>query len=115
VFIILLFTLDSRLKKDFGVTKIKDLYQVQETLKKLCEFSVVWADRADLGSQKLFSKLTSISPQKTHDNFQIDIQKFTQIRKSWAPSFLNQKGTLVLVNDKKKLMDLNHKTYFLNQ
>ena len=28
----------------------KDLYQVQETLKKLCEFSSVWADRADLGS-----------------------------------------------------------------
>ena len=28
----------------------KDLYQVQEILKKLCEFSTVWADRADLGS-----------------------------------------------------------------
>ena len=28
----------------------KDLYQVQETLKKLCEFSTVWADQADLGS-----------------------------------------------------------------
>ena len=51
----------------------------------------VWADRAILGSQKLFSKLTSIFPRKTHDNFQIDIQKITQIRKSWAPSFSNQK------------------------
>ena len=30
----------------------KDLYQVQETLKKLCEFSTVWADRADFGSTK---------------------------------------------------------------
>ena len=30
----------------------KDLYQVQETLKKLCGFSTVWADRADLGSTK---------------------------------------------------------------
>jgi hypothetical protein len=31
---------------------IKDLYQVYETLKKLCEFSTVWANRADLGSTK---------------------------------------------------------------
>ena len=53
--------------------------------KKLCEFSIVWADRTDLGSQKLFSKLTTISPSKTYDNFQINIQKITQIRKSWAP------------------------------
>ena len=30
----------------------KDLYQVQETLKKLCGFSTVWADRADLGRTK---------------------------------------------------------------
>ena len=30
----------------------KDLYQVQETLKKLCEFSTVWEDWADLGSTK---------------------------------------------------------------
>ena len=45
---------------------IKDLYQVQKTLKKLCEFSTVWADLADLGSQKLFSKLTLIFPRKTH-------------------------------------------------
>ena len=30
----------------------KDLYQVQRTLKKLCGFSTVWADRADLGSTK---------------------------------------------------------------
>ena len=60
----------------------KDLYQVQETLKELCEFSTVWADRAGLGSQKSFSKLTSILPRKTHDYFQIDIQKITQIVES---------------------------------
>ena len=46
---------------------------------------------AKLGSQKLFFKLTSIFPQKIHDNFQLEIQKITQIRKSWAPSFSNQK------------------------
>ena len=71
----------------------KDLYQVHETLKKLCEFSTV---RADLGSQKLFSKLTAISPQKTHDNLQIDIQKIIQIRKSWAPLFSNQERNVDL-------------------
>ena len=48
---------------------------------KLCEFSTVWADRDGLGSQKSFSKLTSILPRKTYDNFLIDIQKITQIRK----------------------------------
>ena len=69
----------------------KDLYQVQETLKKLCEFSTVLADQADLACQKLFSKLTTISPRKTCDNFQIDTQKITQIRKKWTPSFSNQK------------------------
>ena len=30
--------------------RTKDLYQVQEALKLLCEFSTVWADQADLGS-----------------------------------------------------------------
>jgi hypothetical protein len=45
-------------------------------------------------SQKLFSKLTSISPRKTQDNFQINIQKSTQIRKSWVPSFSNQKRSI---------------------
>ena len=30
-------------------------------------------------------------PRKIHDNFQIDIQKISQIRKSWAPSFSNHK------------------------
>jgi hypothetical protein len=32
--------------------------------------------------QNLFSKLTTIFPRKTQDNFQIIIQKITQIRKS---------------------------------
>ena len=59
--------------------QIEDLYQVQETLKKLCEFSIVWADWADLGSHKLFSKLSSIFPRKTDDKFQIIIQKIIQI------------------------------------
>ena len=58
----------------------KVLYQVFETLKKLCEFSSVWADRADLGSRKLFFILATISQRKTYDNFQISIQKITQIR-----------------------------------
>ena len=44
---------------------------------KPCEFLNVWVDRADLGSQKSFSKLATIFPRKTHDNFQIDIQKIT--------------------------------------
>ena len=50
-------------------------------------------------SQKVFSKLTIISPRKTQDNSKINIQKFTQIRKSWAPLFSNQKGILILHND----------------
>ena len=62
---------------------------------KPCEFLNVWVDRADLGSQKSFSKLATIFPRKTHDNFQIDIQKITQIRKS----FQTKKGMLRLVND----------------
>jgi hypothetical protein len=94
---------------------IKDLYQVLETLKKLCEFSTVWADRADLGSQKLFSKLTSIFPRKTHDNFQFNIQKITQVRKRWSPLFLNHKRNVGSSQWLNKVMDLNHKTYFLDQ
>ena len=31
----------------------QDLYQVEETLKKLFEFSTVWADRAVLGNNKI--------------------------------------------------------------
>ena len=47
--------------------KIKDLYQVQETLKKLCEFSTVWADlavQADLGSTKTVLQTDSNFPSK---------------------------------------------------
>ena len=51
-------------------------------------------------SQKSFTKLTTILPRKTQDNFKNDIQKSTLTRKSWAPLFLNQKKTmLVFVND----------------
>ena len=57
----------------------------------LCQFSTVRADRAGMGNQKSFSKLTSILPRKTYDNFQIDIQKSTQIKKSLANLFSKQK------------------------
>ena len=40
-------------------------------------------------SQKSFSKLTTIAPRKTQDNFEINIQKTTLIKKSWAPLFSN--------------------------
>jgi hypothetical protein len=45
-------------------------------------------------SQKLFFKLTTISPRKTQDSFKIDTQKLTQIRKSWTPSFSNPKRNI---------------------
>ena len=65
-------------------------------------------------SQKSFSKLTTISPRKTQDKFEINIQKTTLIRKSSALLFSNQKN--ILVSDyKKNLMDLNYKTLTLNQ
>ena len=65
-------------------------------------------------SQKSFSKLTTISPRKTQDNFEINIQKTTLIKKSWAPLFSNQKKILVSDNNEKKLLDLNYKTLTLN-
>ena len=51
-------------------------------------------------SQKSFSKLTTIAPRKTQDNFEINIQKTTLIRKSSALLFSNQKK--ILVSDYKK-------------
>ena len=45
----------------------KDLYQVQETLKKLCEFSTILADlaeRADLGSTESVPQTDSNFPNK---------------------------------------------------
>ena len=72
----------------------KVLYQVFETLKKLCEFSSVWADRADLGSRKLFSKLTTISHVR-----QMTIFKLPKSEKVGLPRFQTKKGMLVLVND----------------
>ena len=44
--------------------RTKDLYQVQETLKKLCEFSTVWADWADLGSTETVLQTDSNFPSK---------------------------------------------------
>ena len=49
----------------------------------------------------------------TSHNFQINIQKITQIRKSWAPLFSNQKKNFGFSQLLKSLMDLNHKTFFL--
>ena len=66
-------------------------------------------------SQKLFFKLTTISPRKTQDSFKIDTQKVTQIRKSWTPSFSNPKRNIGSWQLSKKLMDLNHKILTLNQ
>ena len=66
-------------------------------------------------SQKSFTKLTTILPRKTQDNFKNDIQKSTLIRKSWAPLFSNQKKILVSDDNEKKLMDLIYKTLTLNQ
>ena len=67
-------------------------------LKKLCEFSIVWADQAGLGSQKSFSKLTSILPRKTQDNFQIDTQKFPKLENKTRDCFQTKKVMLVLDN-----------------
>ena len=66
-------------------------------------------------SQKLLSKLTTIFPRKTQDNFQINIQKSTQIRKSWAPSFSNQNRNIGSRQRLNKLVDLIHKILTLNQ
>jgi hypothetical protein len=44
--------------------------------------------------QKLFSKLTAIFPHKTQDNFQINFQKSTQIRKSWVHLFSHQEKNI---------------------
>ena len=65
----------------------------------MCEFSTVWADWADLGSQKLFSKLTLIFSRKTHDNFQNKIKKQPKLEKVGLPRFQTKKGMLVLIND----------------
>ena len=63
----------------------------QYTVVESIDFGKFWTSSSKYFiSQKLFSKLTTISPHKTQDNFQINIQKITQIRKSWAPSFSNQ-------------------------
>ena len=66
-------------------------------------------------SQKLFSKLTSISPGKIQDSLQNNVQKIAQIGKSWAPLFSNQKRNVGSSQWLKKLVDLNYKTYLLNQ
>ena len=95
----------------------KDLYQVQETLKKLCEFSTVWADvadRADLGSQKFFSKLATFFAHKTRDHFKINFQKITNQKKLVFLAF-KPKQECWFQSMIEKLIDLNHKTNSINQ
>ena len=49
------------------LVKGKDLYQVSETLKKLCEFSTLWADwavKADFGSIETVLQNDSNFPRK---------------------------------------------------
>ena len=60
-------------------------------------------------SQKLLSKLSTISPRKTQDNFEINMQKITLIRTWWAPLYSNQKRNVSSKQCLNKLMDLNHK------
>ena len=62
-----------------------------QNIEKLGEFSTAWADWADLGSQKVFYRLTTISPGRTYDKFQIKFQQLPKSEKNWAPSFPNQK------------------------
>ena len=50
-----------------------------------------------------------------YDNFQINIQEITQIRKSWASLISNQKKNVGSSQWLRKLMDLNHKTNSFNQ
>ena len=53
-------------------------------------------------SQKLFFKLTTISPRKTQDSFKIDTQNLPKLEKVGLHSFQTQKGILVLDNYQKK-------------
>ena len=46
--------------------------------------------------------------------FKLILKKLPKSKKVWLPHFQTKKGMLVLVNDLKKLMDLNHKTNYLN-
>ena len=69
----------------------KDLYQVQETLKKLCEFSTVWADWADLGSTKTVLQTDSNFPSK--GQFFISIfNKITKLEKVGVTPFKTKKA-----------------------
>ena len=79
----------------------------------LCIFLNFWQVWAELGSQELYSKLTSIFPWKTHDSFKINIQKMNEIRKSWAPLFSNQKRNVCSSQWLKRFIDENQKTYFM--
>ena len=49
-------------------------------------------------SQKLFTKLTSILPRKTQDNFQIDIQKLPKLENKTRDCFQTKKVMLGVDN-----------------
>ena len=55
------------------------------------------SDRADLGSQKLFSKLTSILPERAMTIFKLTFKKLAKSEKVGLSQA--KKGILVLVND----------------
>ena len=61
-----------------------------QNIEKLGEFSTAWADWADLGSQKVFSRLTTIFSGKTHDNFQLIFKKLPKSEKVELAHFQTQ-------------------------
>ena len=67
-------------------------------IEKVYEFSTVWANRADLGSQISFSKLTGIFPRPM-TIFNLIFKRGAKSEKYGLPYFQTKKGMLVLVND----------------
>ena len=63
----------------------KDLYQIYKTFEKLYEFLTVLADWADLGSQKLFSKLTTISQIRHMKIFKLRFKNISKSEKAFKP------------------------------
>ena len=79
-------------------------------------FGYVWQSSSKYSvSQKLFFKLATIFPHKTQDNIKIDISKKDPNKKKYGSLVFKPKQILILDNNSKKLMDLNHTTLTLNQ
>ena len=72
----------------------KDSYQVYKTLKKLCEFSTLWVDWADLGSQKSFSKLQQFSHVRHMTIFKLIFKNLPKSEKVGLPCFQTKKGMI---------------------